>query len=355
MAPRPTTNPAWTIPSTASKVQDLTKVDKAVPTPGPNQVLVRLTAASLNYRDYLIATRNPQYPGDHVADLVPGSDGAGVIHTAGSSSSWRGREGTLVVIHPCAWLDGDVTQLDQSRILGGRAVDGTLQSWLLVDDGYPIPAPKNLTAEEAACLFTAGSTAWAAIRGGLDGRLDGQGQTVLTQGTGGVSCFAIQIAAALGATVIATSSSDAKLDLAKSLGATHLINYKTTPAWDAEVLRLTSGAGVDHVIEVGGAATLMQSLMSTRTGGLVSIIGVLSANEPISEAFVPSMLFGAKTVKGRTAFSARDSTELCRFVEAHGIKPVVAETFGFEEAVRAFEVLEGQKAVGKIVVRIGEA
>lgn len=203
----PTSNPAWTIPSHASTVQHLTKLNKDIPAPGPKQVLIKLTAASLNFRDFLISTRNPAYPGDHKVGLVPGSDGAGIIHTAGPDSFWAGHEGTLVTIHNNKWLTGDVRNLQLGLVLGGSGLDGTLQSWIVVDDETVIAAPKGLNSGEVAALLTAGCTAWAAIRGGLDARLDGEidewkgpwtekrlkGKWVLTQGTGGVSCFAIQV------------------------------------------------------------------------------------------------------------------------------------------------------------------
>jgi NADPH:quinone reductase-like Zn-dependent oxidoreductase len=206
MAPS-ASNQAWTIPSAASKVTDLTKQTRPVPTPGPKQVLVRMTAASLNFRDVLISTRSPAYPGTHKPDLVPGSDGAGTIYTPGPSSAWAGKEGTSVILHCSSWLEGDVRNLRGDEVFGGSDLDGTLQQWMVVDDEWIIEAPKNLSALESASLVSAGTTAWAAIRGGLDGRLDGslsewkdewtakrlQGKTVLTLGTGGVSCFAIQV------------------------------------------------------------------------------------------------------------------------------------------------------------------
>ncbi|PVI02091.1 NAD-P-binding protein [Periconia macrospinosa] len=364
-----TSNQAWTIPSLASKVTDLTKRIKPVPAPGPKQVLVKMMAASLNFRDILISTRSPAYPGIHKPDLVPGSDGAGIIYTLGPSSIWAGREGTPVLLHCSSWLVGDVRNLRGDAVFGGTDVDGTLQEWMVVDDEWIIEAPKNLSAVESASLVTAGTTAWAAIRGGVDGRLNGgldewkgdwtekrlQGKTVLTMGTGGVSCFAIQIAAALGASVIATSSSDSKLDFAKSLGATHVINYSKIPDWDNEVLRITGGNGVDHVIETGGAGTLMKSVNSTRPGGLISLLGILTPNEAISAAFVPSVLFGAKIVKGCTAFSRDALAEFAKLVEANGIKPIIAQSFDFSQMIEAFQLLQKQNAVGKIVVKISDS
>ncbi|KAF1963001.1 NAD-P-binding protein [Byssothecium circinans] len=362
------TNHTWTIPSTATSSSHLLKTSYAISTPGPNQVLVRLTAASLNFRDFLIASRSPSYPGDHKANLVPLADGAGFIHSAHPTSKFAGHEGSKVVLHPNAWLTGDVQNLDMSKIYGGFSQDGLLTEWKVVDDERVVEANGGLSTVELASIPTAGVTAWSAIRESLDGRFDGvlgewkggwkdkrlAGKTVLTQGTGGVSCFAIQIAAALGATVIATSSSDHKLELTRSLGATHLINYTKTQDWDKEVLRLTNGKGVDHVIEVGGAQTLLKSLNSTRSGGLVSVIGILSAAKQLPEEFVPAVLFGGKIVKGCVAFSRDMTTELVGFLEAHEIKPVIAETFEFDLAVAAFEALQKQNAVGKIIIKIGQ-
>lgn len=201
------TNQAWAIPSSASNVTDLAKQTRPIPTPGSKQVLIKMTAASLNFRDILISTRSPAYPGTHKPDLVPGSDGAGTIHTPGPSSTWAGKEGTPVLLHCSSWLEGDVRNLRGDVVFGGTDVDGTLQEWMVINDDWIIEAPNNLNAVESASLVSAGTTAWAAIRGGLDGRLDGslsewkgewtekrlQGKTVLTMGTGGVSCFAIQV------------------------------------------------------------------------------------------------------------------------------------------------------------------
>lgn len=203
----PTTNAAWTVPSTASAVNHLTLQHRPIPTPRPSQVVIKLTAASLNYRDFLIAIRSPQYPGDHKANLVPSSDGAGIIHAAGPLSSWTGKEGTKVLLHANGWLSGDVRNLVFETILGGTGTDGTLQEWIVLDDAHVIPAPESLSAVESASLVTAGATAWSAIRAQLDMGLDGelrpwvgswkekrlQGKTLLTIGTGGVSCFGIQV------------------------------------------------------------------------------------------------------------------------------------------------------------------
>ncbi|KAF2017203.1 hypothetical protein BU24DRAFT_407262 [Aaosphaeria arxii CBS 175.79] len=364
----PTSNTGYTVPSTATDITHLTKTSLPVPVPGPQQVLVRLTAAALNYRDFLIASRSPRYPGSHKADLVPGSDGAGAIHSAHPSSRFASNVGLSVAVHPNSWLDGDVRNLKFNEVLGGFSADGTLQEYLVVDDEQIIPAPKGWKGEEVAGLFTAGTTAWAAIRELLDGRLDGtlggwegdwkekrlEGKWVLTQGTGGVSCAAIQIASTLGATVIATSSSDEKLDIAKSIGAKYVINYKKTPEWDEEVLRITGGTGVDQVIEVGGAQTIIQSLRSTRPGGLISVIGILSDADIIPPELIPAVLFGGKIVKGCVSFSRDISAEFVKFSEVNNFKPVVSKIFSFDQVVESFEALQKQNSVGKLVVRISE-
>ncbi|KAH7116816.1 NAD-P-binding protein [Dendryphion nanum] len=347
-----TTNTAWGIPSNTTSIHSLTQFPTHLPTPTPNTVLIKLSAAALNYRDLLIATHSPAYPGNHKHHLVPCSDGAGTIHATHPSSIWAGQEGLPIVLHQNNWLTGDIRNIDFREILGGVEKDGTLQRFLVVGDEVVIPAPKGLSGEETASLITAGATAWGAIRAGLDGRLEGQ--WVLTQGTGGVSCFAIQIATALGATVIATSSSDEKLEIAKELGAAHLVNYVKTPDWDQEVLRITEGRGVDHVLEVGGAKTLLKSLNSVRFGGLVTVIGILTSADSISAELVPSLLYQGKTLRGSMGFSRDASREFVQFVDAHGIKPVVARIFAFEKAIEAFEVLEKQNAVGKLVIKISE-
>lgn len=166
------TNPAWTIPINASSPNDLTKIDKAIQTPGPKQVLVKLTAASLNYRDILISSRSPSYPGHHKESLVPGSGGVGIIHTVGPSSVWAGKEGMPVALHPSNWHSGKLSNLRVDKILGGSGIDGTLQSWIVLDDRRVIEAPNGWSGEQISTLITAGATAWSEIRGGLDDKLD---------------------------------------------------------------------------------------------------------------------------------------------------------------------------------------
>jgi len=177
------------------------------------------------------------------------------------------------------------------------------------------------------------------------------GQTVLAQGTGGVSCFVIQIAAAIGATVIATSSSDEKLKKAKELGATHLINYRTYPNWADEVLKITGGKGADLVVDVAGASTIEQSLKATKRGGVVTLVGFL-AGEKKSD-IVADVIFGGKTVYGLFMYTKQMTDELCRLLEQKGIKPAVSKVFEWEDAKAAFELLAKGGGVGKAVVKVG--
>ena len=267
------------------------------PRPGPKSALVRLRAASLNFRDLLIIADSPNYPVLQEPGLTPCSDGAGEIEAVGQDSIWH--VGDRVILQPNqSWYDGeDVSDFKMEKALGGASMQGTLQQYRVVEDKWLNRMPKNLSFEEAAALPTAGGTALNAL---FYSRLQGpqgekllEGMTVLTQGTGGVSCCAIQLASAAGARVIATSSTEEKLKAAKVMGATDLVNYKATPEWANEVLKLTGGRGVDLVVEVGGAATIEQSLRATRQGGTVVVIGILTASKQMD--LVPAILFGAKT------------------------------------------------------------
>lgn len=341
------------------------------PEPGPKSALVRLRAASLNFRDLLIIAGSPNYPCDNSTGLTPCSDGAGEIEAVGSGSEWH--VGDRVILKPNqSWYDSeDVGEFEIGKTLGGASMQGTLQQYRVVEDKWLYRMPKNLTFAEAAALPTAGGTAINAL---FHSRLLGpngekllEGKTVLTQGTGGVSCFAIQLASAAGARVIATSSTEEKLESAKAMGATDLINYKTTPEWADEVLKLTGGKGVDLVIEVGGAATIEQSLKATRQGGTIVLIGILTASKQTD--LVPAILFGAKTgmlcpyaflqlpiltflVTGHLACNEVMLEELVQQVEKHDIHPVIGETSTWRDATEAFGSMMKQGTVGKIVITI---
>ncbi|MDE0206618.1 MAG: NAD(P)-dependent alcohol dehydrogenase, partial [Candidatus Tectomicrobia bacterium] len=238
----------------------------------PGETRVRVRAASLNYRDLMTVKhgggRGVQLP------LIPLSDGAGEVVETGPGVS-RVKPGDRVMgIFMQTWLAGEPTQADAASALGG-ALDGMLAEHVVLHENGLVRTPDYLSDEEAATLPCAAVTAWQGLmtKGGMQA-----GDTILVLGTGGVSVFALQFAGIAGARAIITSSSDAKLERAKELGAAHCINYRTTPDWDKKVLELTDGVGVDHVVEVGGVGTLEKSLQAVRVGGTVSLIGVLTGS-----------------------------------------------------------------------------
>lgn len=279
-----------------------------LPTPKAHQVLIRLAAFALNYRDKLVISHSPDYPIRAGPNLIPGCDAAGTVETAGSDSRWQ--KGDRVVVHPNTWLHGtDGRDWKFEETMGGGSVDGTFRRWMVVGDEYLIRAPESLPLEESAGMFTAGVTAWRALmHGGVALR---PGVTVLTQGTGGVSSYGIlvsvlksecdsadvlrQIAVAIGATVIATSSSDEKLEVARQLGATHLINYAKHADWSSKVLKATNGEGVDLVLDVVGAQSMEQTIKATTFGGKIIVTGLLSKDPNQKIDIMTDVLYGAKT------------------------------------------------------------
>jgi NADPH:quinone reductase-like Zn-dependent oxidoreductase len=269
--------------------------DTSTPQPGPVEVLVRMRAASLNFRDLLIVADSPNYPVHATTGLVPCSDGAGDVAAIGEGSQWNVGD-RVILAQNHAWLNGGQENFVLEKALGGGSMQGVLSQYRVVEDQWLVPMPKNLSFEEAASLPTAGGSAVHALfYSGIvkEGSLDLTGKTVLVQGTGGVSIFALQLASAAGARVIVTSSSDQKLEMAGELGANELVNYKSTPEWAEEVLKVTNRKGVDLVVEVGGAGTIQQSLKATRFTGTVAVIGILTASAQAD--LVPQILYGAKT------------------------------------------------------------
>jgi NADPH:quinone reductase-like Zn-dependent oxidoreductase len=270
--------------------------DVQTPQPGPGEVLVRMHAASLNFRDLLVIADSPNYPVRTTAGLVPCSDGAGEVAAVGAGGSQWAIGDKVVLTQAQGWLDGGQEQFNITAALGGGNMQGTLSQYRVVKGEWLVAMPKNLSFEEAASLPTAGGTAVHALfSSGItkEGSLDLTGKTVLVQGTGGVSIFAVQLASAAGARVIATSSTAEKLVMARKLGASEVVNYRSTPEWAEEVLKLTDGKGVDIVVEVGGAGTIQQSLKATRFTGTVAIIGILTPSEKTD--LVQDILYGAKT------------------------------------------------------------
>lgn len=322
----------------------LTLAERPDPVPGPRQVLVRLRAASLNYRD-LLMVQGLYYPKQPLP-LIPLSDAVGEVVRLGDGVT-RVKPGDRVSPIFCQkWIAGPPTKAKLLSALGGP-LDGTLVEQIVVDEEGLVPVPEHLSDEEAATLPCTAVTAWSALveQGGIRA-----GDTVVTLGTGGVSIFALQIAKMHGARVIITSSSDAKLERAKSLGADDLINYKTTPDWDRKVKDLTGGVGADHVVEVGGGGTFPRSVRATRVGGQISLIGVLAG--PTTEVNLAPILMQNIRVQGVIVGGRETFEALNRAVARHRLRPVLDRVFPFTESRAAFEHMAGQGHFGKIVIRI---
>jgi NADPH:quinone reductase-like Zn-dependent oxidoreductase len=309
--------------------------------PGPGQIAVRIRASSLNYHDYIVVVGGIPTPDGR----IPMSDGAGEVTSVGSGVTEYAVGDAVVSTFFPNWLDGRAIPGGFAGVPGDGA-DGYAVEQVVAPATAFSHAPKGYSPAEAATLTCAGLTAWRALvtEGGLKA-----GDTVLVQGTGGVSIFALQFAKMFGATVIATSSSDAKLERLKAMGADHLINYKSTPAWGTEVARLTGG-GVDHVVEIGGAGTLPESINAVRIGGHISLIGVLAGYA----GPVPTMLLMAKQIRliGITVGTRREQLDMVRAIDANGLKPVIDRHFPLAELGAAFRHQESGTHFGKICVDI---
>ncbi len=333
---------AWIIP--AFGIENLKLEEKPTPSPAPGQVLVEVKAASLNYRDLMITLGlyNPKMP----LPRIPASDGAGVVVAVGEGVT-RVQPGDRVCgIFMQNWIDGRPTPEKIRGALGGD-IDGMLATHVLLDAEGVVQFPDYLSFEEAATLPCAALTAWNALAHA--GRLTA-GETVLMQGTGGVSIFALQFAKAMGARVIGTSGSDEKLARAKALGLDAGVNYRSTPEWAKWVLEQTGGHGADVVVEVGGAGTFAQSLAAVRMGGTIAQIGVLSqSKEPVH---IPAILHKQIHVQGIYVGSRAHFKEMNRALEQNRIQPVIDKVFSFQELPYALRRMQAGEHFGKIVVRI---
>lgn len=324
-------------------LENLRLVNLPDPVPGPGQAVVRVRACSLNFRDLVVARggygRAVQPP------LTPLSDGAGEVLSVGEAVT-RVKPGDRVCgIFMQRWLEGGPDDEKAVTAMGG-AIDGMLAEQVCLNADGLVRFPEHLSFQEAATLPCAAVTAWNALfrSGGLK-----PGETVLVQGTGGVSVFALQFAKMAGARVIATSSSDAKLERLRSLGADALINYKSTPEWDKPARVFTGGVGVDHVVEVGGAGTLPFSVKATRRGGHIALIGVLSGMGEMDPR--PIMLKSIR-LQGIYVGSREMFLEMNGAISLAGLKPVLDRVFPFEEAAAALRYQESGAHFGKITIRL---
>jgi len=310
--------------------------------PGPGEIRVRLRASSLNFHDFAVVTG--MMPA--AAGRIPMSDGAGEVVAVGDGVTAYAPGDLVVSTFFTNWDDGTPPATAFSTV-PGDGIDGYAREEIVAPANWFTRVPKGYSAAEAATLTCAGLTAWRALF--ADGSVK-PGSTVLVQGTGGVSVFALQFAKAAGARVIATSSSDAKLERMRALGADELINYKDVPEWGVKALELTGGQGVDCVVEIGGAGTLDQSMTASRVGGHVAMIGVLAGFAgPVQTAM---LMFKNLRVQGLTVGSRAMQLDMIAGIEANGIKPVIDSHFPLAALADAFRHQASNQHFGKIVVDI---
>jgi NADPH:quinone reductase-like Zn-dependent oxidoreductase len=323
-------------------IKNLLSTEENYPQPGPGELLVRIRASSLNaHDDMVIQGLIPCADG-----LIPLNDGAGeVIAVGGNVDEFKVGDVVVSTFWPY-WLGGDMTQ-STKRDIPGDSIDGYAREYVCRPAHAFTKVPAGYTPAEAATLPTAGVTAW---RGLVEcGRVK-PGDSVLILGTGGVSIFALQFAKAAGARVIATSSSDEKMERLKRLGADEVINYKAVPDWGRKVKELTDGRGVDQVIETGGPDTLMQSIEACRLGGHITLIGVLTGFA--GELGFGAMLFGQIRMSAIMVGSRSSQEDMIRAIEVGRLKPVIDKSFPLDDIAGAFEYYGSKKHFGKICIEL---
>ncbi|TAJ74278.1 MAG: NAD(P)-dependent alcohol dehydrogenase [Phenylobacterium sp.] len=325
-------------------LEELRLREEADPAPQRGEVLVRVHAVSLNFRD--IAMLRGRYPRKCVPGLIPVSDAAGEIVALGEGvQAFKVGDRVLGAFHP-RWFGGEMPSTIASDSYGAES-DGWLCEFKAISQEAVVRLPEGLSYEEACTLPCAGLTAWTALTGPAPIRA---GHTVLVQGSGGVSIFALQLARATGATVIATTSSAAKADQLRALGAAEVVNYADDPEWGKAVRALSGGRGVDRVVEVGGPGTIAQSLRAVALGGEIASIGFLSTENPGIDFFQLKM--SGASFRNITVGDRAGLLELTRVVAATGLKPVIDRVFAFGEAHDAFSHLERGGHMGKVVIRV---
>jgi len=316
------------------------------PRPGPRQVLMRVRASSLNYRDLMVLKGGGRGPTK--LGVVPLSDGAGEVAAIGEGVT-RVKIGDRIAgcFHP-RWFGGPIKPDYLTDRLGAN-IDGVLAGYAIFNEEAVVPLPSHLSFEEAATLPCAAVTAWVALTGH---RRVTAGDTVLTQGSGGVSVFALQFARVLGARVIATTSTAEKAERLKAVGASEVINYTETADWDEKARELTEGRGVDCVVEIGGPGTIAMSLGALAVGGHVSLIG--ASLSPSGAGLDPLLLTGRGITVGSISVGSRaDFETMNRAIAMHRLRPVVDRTFPFAEANAAYRHFEGRGHFGKVVITHG--
>lgn len=328
----------------STSLEGLRRAERPDPQPGPREVLIRVRAVSLNYRDHMVVIG--RYMGGAVGrDTIPLSDAAGEVAGVGPGVT-RFKTGDRVAgTFFQVWVDGPRTRYPPAL---GVPLDGTLAEYIVLHEDGVVAIPAGLSFEEASTLPCAGVTAWSALM--VLGNRVKAGDTVLCLGTGGVSTHALQFARAAGASVIITSSSDEKLERARKLGAAAGINYRTHPEWEKEVYRITGGRGVDHVIEVGGVGTLARSYQAIGFGGKIALIGFLGGPTGQQEPYALMMKGGS--LIGIGVGSTAMFEEMNRAIEVNRIKPIVDRVFPFDQASEAFRRLAAGDFFGKVVITV---
>ncbi|HYX74296.1 MAG TPA: NAD(P)-dependent alcohol dehydrogenase [Steroidobacteraceae bacterium] len=333
---------AWQLPAGCSSIAQAELIELPRPQPAAGEVLVRVHATSLNYRDQAIA--QGRYFGSAIKVAgIPLSDGAGVVEAVGAGVKSFAPGDRVAGTFFQGWQDG-MPPAAKGDALGCPPAKGMLADYVTLPETGVVSLAGSLRFEEAATLPCAGVTAWNALMKAA--RPLERGHSVLLIGTGGVSLLALRIAKAAGARVVATSSSDAKLARARELGADATLNYKSEPQWGARAAAL-AGGGIDHVVEVGGLGTLAQSMQAVGFGGEIALIGVLSMQGDTNP--MPLMLKGA-SLRGIFVGSASMARELNAFVDTHQLKPVVDRVFDFSEARAAYAYQSSGALFGKVVI-----
>lgn len=327
-------------------LNNLERGEVPTPVPQPGELLIKVGAVSLNFRDKAIVDGIYE-PHLVPKNLIPVSDAAGTVVAVGTGVT-RFRIGDRVNSHLYSrWIDGEPSP-DEPAYCFGMPLPGGLAEFMIIHEDSAVRAPQAMSDEQAATLPIAALTAWYALM--EVGKLQ-PGQTVLVQGTGGVSIFAAQIAAAHGARVIATSSSDANLEKIKALGASAGINYRTHPDWEQEVLKLTNGKGVDVTLDVAGGDGLNKSVLATKAAGVIAQVGFLTGQT--TQLQLMPVIFRQTTIRG-IAVAPRTSFERMNpFLDQHGIEPVIDHVYPFDQAVQAFEHL-ARGPFGKVVIKVAD-
>ncbi|ELR05904.1 hypothetical protein GMDG_07677 [Pseudogymnoascus destructans 20631-21] len=343
----PKTTDAWVTKGTTGLDNLVFESGRPLPAVEDHDVMVKFHGASLNYRDISILTGS--YPFPRKDDIVALSDGAGEVVAVGSKVTQFKKGDKVVTLFNQGHQSGSINYASIATGLGGTT-DGTLRGHGVFPEHGLVTMPSNLNYLEGATLIVAGLTAWNALYGLAPVKA---GDYVLTQGTGGVSLFAVQFAKAAGAKVIATTSSAAKMEILKKLGADHVINYKETPNWGEMAKELTpGGVGVKHVIEVGGPGTMAQSLKAVQFDGIISLIGFVAAATKEQPQFLDALI-NVCTVRGLLVGSKDMFEDMNRAIVANNIKPVIdSKVFSFKEAREAMQYMADRKHVGKVCIKI---